>query len=54
MATASTSTVTEQAVFNEPLQTDERSASVSAICSESRATLTAERQDVSRRESGSV
>ena len=32
METASTSTVTEQALYNEPLQTDERRSSVSAIC----------------------
>jgi hypothetical protein len=46
METASTSTVTEQVLYNEPLQTDERRASVSAICRVSLAPLATERQDV--------
>lgn len=37
METASTSTVTEQALYNEPLQTDERRAGFGYLQSDSRA-----------------
>jgi hypothetical protein len=49
METASTSTVTERALYNEPLQTDERRALVSAICRVTLVPLAAERQDVRRK-----
>ena len=45
MATASTSTVTEQALYNLPLQTDERTRG--GYLQTDFATLTAERQDIS-------